>query len=101
MTRCTDAVELLDRRYIKGRPQREFQLQLEAVNADVAQLVYDLRTGAGLTQQQLADLVGTTQPAVSRLEDADYTGHSLTMLLRIATSLGKSIKVTFRTRANV
>lgn len=50
------------------------------VNAQVAQLVYDARTEAGLTQRQLADRIGTKQSVIARLEDADYEGHSLSML---------------------
>ena len=37
------------------------------VNAEVAQLIYDVRTKAKLTQKQLADLVGTTQSVIARL----------------------------------
>lgn len=35
---------------------------------DISQLVATARHRAGLTQQQLADLAGTSQPAVARLE---------------------------------
>jgi ribosome-binding protein aMBF1 (putative translation factor) len=65
----------------------------ERLNAHVAQLIYDARTEARLTQKQLADLVGTTQPVIARLEDADYNGHSLTMLRRIAEALGQRVEV--------
>ena len=44
-------------------------------------------------QKELADLIGTTQSVISRLEDADYEGHSLTMLSRIARALNKSLEV--------
>jgi ribosome-binding protein aMBF1 (putative translation factor) len=43
-----------------------------SINAKVAQLLYEARTKAGLTQQQLAELIGTKQPVIARLEDADY-----------------------------
>jgi transcriptional regulator with XRE-family HTH domain len=56
-------------------------------------MVHDLRTEAGLTQKELADLVGTTQSVISRLEDADYEGHSLFMLRRIATALKQRLLV--------
>jgi hypothetical protein len=32
---------------------------------------------------------------ISRLEDADYEGHSLPMLRRIAAALGKRVEVRF------
>lgn len=63
------------------------------VNAFVAQLIYDARIEAGLTQAQLAKLIETRQSVISRLEDADYDGHSLTMLNRIANVLGKRLVV--------
>jgi transcriptional regulator with XRE-family HTH domain len=58
----------------------------------VAQLIYDARTKAGLTQKQLAGLIGTSQPNIARLEDADYEGHSLTMLQRIAKALNQRLR---------
>ena len=65
------------------------------VNRDVAHAIHDLRTARGLTQQQLAELVDTQQSVIARLEDADYEGHSLTMLSRIAAALHQRVKVEF------
>ncbi|HKA55635.1 MAG TPA: helix-turn-helix domain-containing protein [Candidatus Binatia bacterium] len=56
-------------------------------------MIYDARTKAGLTQKQLATRLGTTQSVISRLESADYEGHSLGMLLRIAESLGQKLEL--------
>jgi transcriptional regulator with XRE-family HTH domain len=61
----------------------------------VAHKIYRIRKGAGLTQQQLAKLVGTTTSVISRLEDADYEGHSMTMLHRIAVALDKRLELRF------
>ncbi len=63
------------------------------VNASVAKLIYDARAAAKLTQKQLADLVGTKQPVIARLEDADYAGHSLSMLHRIAHALNRRLDI--------
>jgi len=46
-----------------------------------------------VTQVQLAKKIGTTQSVIARLEDAEYTGHSLTMLERIAASCGMALKL--------
>ncbi len=89
----TDAVEILHKLYVKDDPGRRAALEAERVNADVAQMIYDRRTDADLTQEQLAELIGTTQSVVSRLEDADYEGHSLSMLRRIAKALDKKLTV--------
>jgi len=89
----TDAVEILRRRYVDGDVRRAAEVERERTNAEVAQLIYDRRVAAGLTQKQLAKLAGTTQSVISRLEDADYESHSLTMLQRIAGALGERITI--------
>ena len=92
--KTTDAVKILDR-MMDGNGQLR-QLANEAVvNAEVAQLIHDVRTKAKLTQKQLAEVVGTTQSVIARLEDADYEGHSLSMLQRIATAVNKRLEVRF------
>lgn len=60
---------------------------------EIAQMIYDARTAAGLTQQELAELIGTRQPVISQLESADYRGHSLSMLQRIADALRLRVEV--------
>ena len=91
----TDAMEILHARYVAGRPDQEAALENARLNATIAQEIYDLRTKAGLTQKQLAELVGTAHSVISRLEDADYQGHSLRMLLRISAPLHRRIEVRF------
>ena len=67
----------------------------ETINAEVARLIYETRKTAGLTQAELAKLIGSKQPVIARLEDADYEGHSLTMLQRIAIVLNQRIAINF------
>ncbi len=67
----------------------------ETVNVRAARMIHAARTRAGLSQQDLAELLGTKQPAIARLEDADYEGHSLSMLQRIAKVLGQRIELRF------
>jgi transcriptional regulator with XRE-family HTH domain len=85
--KTTDAIDILHRRYIGDNLERQESLETERVHAQVARTIYALRKQAGLTQKELAKLIGTTQSVISRLEDADYEGHSLSMLSRIATAL--------------
>ena len=59
----------------------------------IAQQLYDQRKKAGLTQKQLAARVNTTPSVISRLEDADYDGHSLKMLKKIAVALNLRLKI--------
>ena len=70
-------------------------IEEETVNDLVAQAIYDARREAGLTQTDLADLIGTKQPVISQLENADYGGHSLSMVKRIADVLGKRFEIRF------
>jgi transcriptional regulator with XRE-family HTH domain len=93
-----NAVEILMRGH-EDDPELLAMIQEERINVRVAQQIYDLRTNAGLTQSQLAKLVGTTQPVIARLEDADYRGHSLRMLSRIALALDKEVVVSFRDKS--
>jgi DNA-binding XRE family transcriptional regulator len=91
----SDATEILNRRYFRGKPGMQAALDEELANCEVARKIYDLRTKAGVSQRQLAKLVGTSASAICRLEDADYEGHSLAMLRRIATALNKRVEIRF------
>ena len=93
-----DAGEILKRAYVKGSQERQASLEEERVNAQVAQMIYELRTDAGLTQNELARMIGTTQSVISRLEDADYEGHSLSILRRIAKALDQELTVVMTPR---
>jgi DNA-binding XRE family transcriptional regulator len=92
---ATNAIEIIHRRYYEARPERLSKLAEAEANDTVARKIYALRKHAGLTQQQLAKLVGTTTSVISRLEDADYQGHSLAMLRRIANALNKRVELRF------
>ncbi|MEW6237783.1 MAG: helix-turn-helix transcriptional regulator [Candidatus Omnitrophota bacterium] len=67
----TDAVEILRRRYFEGKHERLTELEEERANAEIARSIFELREKAGLTQKELAELVGTTPSVICRLEDAD------------------------------
>lgn len=89
----SDAVSILRNRYVKDDAERKASIEAERVNAQVARMIYDLRVEAGLTQAELGELVDTTQSVISRLEDSDYEGHSLSMLNRIASALKQRMTV--------
>ena len=91
----TDAVEILHRRYYEGKPERLANLEKARANDQVARKIVTLRTQAGLSQRQLSRLVGTTASVICRLEDADYKGHSLAMLNRIAVALNRRVEIRF------
>ena len=92
MAKTTDALEILDR-MIGDDAEMRHMIAEERVNAQVAQMIYEARTEAGLTQKALAALIGSKQPVIARLEDADDDGHSISMLHRIAAALGKRLDI--------
>lgn len=86
------AIDILRRR--AGRDKEMQRLyEEEKLNLDVAILIRKVREQAKLTQKQLAAKIGTTQSVISRLEDADYEGHSLSILQRIADAVGMKLKI--------
>jgi DNA-binding XRE family transcriptional regulator len=91
----SDALEIMDRRYYEGRPDRIAELEEAKANDEVARKLYELRTKAKLSQRQLAKLVGTTASVICLLEDADYKGHSLSMLRRIARAVNRRVEIRF------
>jgi DNA-binding XRE family transcriptional regulator len=90
-----DALDILHRKYYEDKPDRLASLDDARANAEIARTIYHLRTKAGLTQRALAALVGTATSVICRLEDADYEGHSLTMLRRIAKALNRRLDIRF------
>ena len=95
--KTNDAVNILKQRFVRTKKDREL-LEQARTDCDVAQKIYDARKKAGLSQRALAKLVGTSASVICQLEDADYEGHSLTMLRRIAEALGKRVEIRFVTR---
>jgi ribosome-binding protein aMBF1 (putative translation factor) len=85
-------------RYVGEDAARATSLQEERVKAEVARAILELRQEAGLTQKALAELVGTTRSVISRLEDADYKSHFLSMLKRIAMALNHRVLISVAPR---
>src|SRR5437763_1875134 len=90
--KTSDALILLDKLTGKS-PEIADLIEQERANLDIARKIHDLRTAARLSQAELAKRVGTTQSVISRLEDADYDGHSLAILRRIARAVGCVVEI--------
>jgi ribosome-binding protein aMBF1 (putative translation factor) len=73
--------------------QRQAEVEQELINVEAAQLIYDMRTNAGLSQRELAKRIGTTASVICRLEDADYEGHTLAAVRRIASALNRRLEL--------
>ena len=89
----SDALQFAYDRYIGNNPEWVASFEEELANAELARKIYDLRTKAGLTHGQLAKLVGTTAAVIRQLEEADYDGHMMAMLNRIAAALNKRVEI--------
>ena len=81
-------------RYISEDKAKVESFAEELANAEIAGQIYRLRNKARLSQRQLA-ASGTTASVICRLEDAEYSGHSLAMLRRIAAALNKRVEIRF------
>jgi ribosome-binding protein aMBF1 (putative translation factor) len=93
MKRQKDDLDRLTEKLLEQDPS----LQEEFVRAeqawDIAFQIRDLREQAGLTQKQLAELVGTKQSNIARIEDADYTGYTLKTLEKVTKALRARLEV--------
>lgn len=94
MAKTKNAVAIIDR-MIGDDDELRYLIRQAKTNADIAQMIYDARIKAELSQQALAELIGSNQQTISQLEDADYEGHSLAMLRRIADALEQELVVQF------
>lgn len=63
------------------------------VAMDLAQLVYDARIKAGLSQAELAIHVGASQATISKIEEGGGINTTLTTLTRIARATGQALQV--------
>ena len=93
-TRTAEAAAILNKRLGNGDARRE-RIDLLKHNIAIGAQIHDARKAAGLTQTQLAERIGTTQSVISELEAAEYEGHSLSMLRRIAAALNLHVQVRF------
>jgi len=61
----------------------------------LAMKIAKLREKRGLSQQQLAERMGTSQQAISRIESGEYAGFTLKTLEKIAEATGTRVKIEF------
>ena len=61
----------------------------------MAMRIAELREQKGISQQQLAKLMGTSQQAISRIESGEYEGFTLKTLEKIAEATGMRVKIEF------
>jgi DNA-binding XRE family transcriptional regulator len=75
--------------------KKHYQEERQALK--LAMKIAELRDQKGLSQQELAKLMGTSQQAISRIESGEYEGFTLKTLEKIAEATGMRIKIEFVT----
>ena len=80
----------------KWMKEPKYRKAYEALEEEfvLASAVMDVRNRAGLTQQQLARKMGTTQPVVARLESG-RSRPSMRTLERLADATGSRLLISF------
>ena len=81
----------------KARAKKGFDEAYEALTLEyqLAREMLKARAKAGLTQDGVAEKMGTTKSAISRLEAAGKHAPSLTTLKRYASAVGCDLQVRF------
>jgi DNA-binding XRE family transcriptional regulator len=76
-------------------PEFKTHYQEERQALKLAIKIAKLRDRKGLSQQELAKLMGTSQQAISRIESGEYEGFTLKTLEKIAEATGMRVKIDF------
>ena len=76
-------------------PEFKAHYQEERQALKLAMKIAGLREKNGLSQQQLAKLMGTSQQAISRIESGEYEGFTLKTLEKIVEATGMRVKIEF------
>lgn len=87
MKRKKDDLDKTLEKILREDPSFKEELEEAGQAWDIAFQICDLRKKIGLTQTQLAKLVGTRQSNIARIESADYTGYSLKTLEKVTQAL--------------
>lgn len=86
----------MEKTFRRMRNSKARQAYIEAeVASGLAHQIRALRTQRGWTQKDLADKLGTTQAAVSRLEDPSYGRPSIKTLLDVGAAFDVALQVRF------
>ncbi len=92
----SESRETLKEEFKANKEYREAYAE-DFLNTWVATQIKVLREQRGMTQQELAEKIGTQQAGVSRLENVNYSAWKTETLRKIARALGARLKITFET----
>lgn len=100
MKRKKDDLDRLTETLLKRYPFAKEEMEKAGKAIDIAYQIYDLRKISGLTQTELAKLVGTKQSNIARIESADYTGYTLKTLEKVTKALKARLEIKIITQDN-
>ncbi|QEX24024.1 transcriptional regulator [Hypericibacter adhaerens] len=75
-----------------GRPDPDLHLLKAGLVSRIDQIIRERR----LTQVRVAEILGISQPDVSRLLRGNFRDYSVERLLRLLTSLGRDVEIVIR-----
>ncbi|MBU0952653.1 MAG: helix-turn-helix domain-containing protein [Elusimicrobia bacterium] len=95
MTKCK--IEKIDSHLKEKLKNKEFRkhYELECAKVSLAQKIAEIRQNKNLNQSELAKRLHVSQQFISQIETADGNNLTLGTLLKIANSLGRSVKISF------
>ena len=93
MKRKKDDLDRLTEKLLKQDPSFREAMNKADQAWDIALQLFDIRKKMGLTQTELAKLVGTKQSNIARIENADYTRYTLTTLEKVTRALKAKLQV--------
>ena|SRR3989338_1119375 len=93
MKRKKDDLDKIIAKAVKKNPSLKEGLNRAGKAWEIAFQIINLREKAGLTQKDLAELVGTRQSNIARLESADYSGYTLKTLDKITRALKARLEI--------
>jgi transcriptional regulator with XRE-family HTH domain len=100
MTEVAHHIDLNLPAKLKDKDYRQ-QFFLAEASARIAEQIITLRKRRTLNQKQLAELTDTKQPAISRVEQADYQNWSFSTLRRIVKALDARIRIVIQASEDV
>lgn len=93
MRRIKDDLDKTLEKILKEDPSFQGKLDEAEQAWDIALQLFDIRKKMGLTQTELAKLVGTKQSNIARIESADYTGYTLKTLEKVTKALKARLEI--------
>lgn len=93
MNKPKDDLDRYIEKALKRNPSLKERFKRADQAWDIAFQIINLREKANLTQKELAELVGTKQSNIARIESADYTGYTWKTLEKITKALKARLEI--------